>query len=240
MNALFGRPDVIPVSLGYSCHVKVFCEMLSDMDYGSGAPRQPFDWLGTPMWSVNEIVANDFADLTDRTKIKPRKRFVFDQTQYLTHNTYNVVYLHDYGKDIHAIPDNIWESADEAYRRRVERWHKTLASKRPILFIRLEQDKKERIKYPEFSGSVEDKGEDEAYQVERFAEMMRAKGINCMVLFLCTSYQRSYNEEKRICTVQYAKQDAKIITSGDHIMSIVQANIGFIRGCMKNLVPNVI
>ncbi len=239
MNVLFGRPDVIPVSIGYSCHTKVFCEMLAEMDRGSGAARQPFDWLGTPMWSVNEIIAKDFADLTDKTKIKPRRRFVFDQTPFLTHDTYNVVYLHDYGKNIQAVPDKVWEDVAEAYTRRVERWNATLASRRPILFIRLEQDKKERIKYPEFSGTEVDKREDEAYQVELFADTMRSKGIKCMVLFLGTSYPRSYNEEKQICTVQYAKQDPKLITSGDHIMSIVQANIGFIRGCMKNLVRPV-
>jgi len=234
MNAIFKRPDIIPISIGYSCHVKVFCDMLLEMDNRRGVPRQPFDWLGTPMWTINEIVENDFADLVNPDLIKPRCRYRGDTTQFLTHEKYNAVYLHDFGKDITKIPEEVWKKVEEGYARRIERWHEVTKSGFPILFIRLEQDKKDRIEYPEFQRS---QGSDEQFQVERFSDLMKAKGINCAVLYLSTTHPTGYNSEKRVCTVQFAKKDSKSIVGGDQIDRIVRANAGFIHKCLTALPP---
>lgn len=232
MNALFRRPDVIPISLGYSCHVKVFCDMMSEMDGGIGTARYPFDWAGTPMWSVNEIVECDFADLLDRSAIKPRPRYMKDTTKFLTHDRYNVVYLHDFGKDITNIREEMWKKAEDGYARRVERWNGALGSGHSVLFIRLEQDKKDRIEYPEF---VRERGSDELYQVQRFAETMKSRGVNCMILFLSTTHPTGFDAERKVCTVQFAKKDPSTIVGGDHIDKIVQANLAHIRNCMAVL-----
>lgn len=206
--------------------------MMSEMDGKSGTARFPFDWIGTPMWSVNEIVENNFADLINRETIKPRRRYVSEPTRLLTHDKYNVVYLHDFGKNIDQINEETWKKAEDGYKRRIERWNSALSSGYSILFIRLEQDKKDRIEYPEFE---RERGSDELYQIQRFSESMKSRGVNYMILFLSTTHPTEFDVEKRICIVQFAKKDPAMIIGGDHIDKIVQANMVYIRNCLAIL-----
>ncbi len=75
------------MSLGYSCHMRVFIDEIGNADR-TFYERHAFDWLGTPMWAICDLVENGFEGLADREQIKPRKFFVDKPTEYLTHERY--------------------------------------------------------------------------------------------------------------------------------------------------------
>lgn len=223
----FGNLNMIPISLGYNCHVKVFIDRIGEAQKRTYL-HQPFDWVGSPMWSVYEAVKVDFSGFVDRSSISLRKRFTDKSDDYLTHSVYNFCFLHDFGKDIRSISEEKWTDVQEKYIRRIERWNSTLAKKEPLLFIRLEQDALNRIEYPEFQREG-----DEKYYVEQFAELMKAKGVSYRILFLSTTAAKGYDPDRRICTVHFVKKRPTDILGADQIQQIVLANLDFIHQCIR-------
>lgn len=224
MQAFFGTRS-IPISLGYNCHVKVFIDRIGELE-NRAYLHQPFDWLGSPMWSICEAVESDFSGFMDKTAIAPRRRFEDKPSVLLTHSTYNFCFLHDFGKTP-QMTDASWNTVSEKYVRRIERWNTTLA-KNELLFIRLETDTANRIEYPEFRREG-----DEKHYVERFADFMKSKGISFKILFLTTTYPKGYDNERNICYVQFAKKRESDIIGADQIEQIVRANRAFIYSCMR-------
>ncbi len=231
MQQIFGTSNIIPISLGYNCHVKVFIDNLGEMD-NRAYLQQPFDWFGSQMWGVYEAIENNFSGLTDSSLIHLRKRFSDKPTEYLTHDKYNFCYLHDYGKQVtnlSSISAEKWKEVSEKYERRIDRWNATLQKGVPLLFIRLEQDFANRIKYPEF-----DRNEDEMAYLRKFSELMKSKGVSFLILYLSTSFPKSYDKEHCICTVQFQKKRPADIIGAQQIQQIIQGNLLFIRSSLRD------
>jgi hypothetical protein len=223
----FEHINMIPISLGYNCHVRVFIDRIGEIQKRTYL-HQPFDWVGSPMWSVYEAVKANFSGFADRSSISLRKRFTDKPDEYLTHSVYNLCFLHDFGKDIRNVSEEKWNEVQEKYIRRIDRWNNTLAKKEPILFIRLEPDRANRIEYPEFQREADEKS-----YVERFAELMQTKGISYTILFLSTTYPKHYDPDRRICTVNFVKKRPADIIGADHIQQIVMGNLDFIHTCLR-------
>ena len=219
MQRLLKDLNLCPVSLGFSCHTKVYIEELLQ----TRMIRQPFDWIGCPMWSICELLKNDFKDFTEPKKLKPMKRFLGDHKDYLTHLDYNIVFVHDYGNQFHHIPAALHTKVSEDYQRRIQRWNELLESKTHILFFRLETDGRKRIQRPQF----ERQGTELDY-LKEFSKILQAKNIKFSIVYLSTSSPRSYDSEHHIITIQYATVSPDYIVGGDEIKSIVQTDIGFI------------
>lgn len=185
------------------------------------------------MWSICEAVEADFSGFIDKCYISLRKRFSDKPDQYLTHSLYNFCFLHDFGKNVRNVSDQKWAEVVEKYERRIGRWNTTLGKKEPILFIRLETDTANRIKYPEF-----ERDGDEKYYVERFADLMKAKGIQYTVLFLSTSHTKQYDVDRHICTVHFVKKRPADIIGADQIQQIVTSNLDFIHACIHHASKN--
>jgi hypothetical protein len=228
MNSFFGRSDFFPISLGFNCHVKVFIEQLGEKDRIPYL-RQPFDWLGTPMWSICDMVASDFKDLANREYIVLRRRFVEKDTKYLTNTIYNAAFVHDYGKDISNVSDEKWKQVEEDYSRRIKRWNATLTCGKPILFLRLEEDAVERVDYP---GSIRE--HPEYYYVESFAKLMKEKGVPFVILYLTTSTEMRWDRDLHICSIQF-KKEPSVIVSAAAIERILNANKPFVWKALATL-----
>lgn len=220
MQSLLKELKLYPVSLGFSCHTKVYIENVM----AGRVVRQPFDWIGCPMWSICELLATDFKDLTMPSKLHMQKRFMSDHNTYLTHDDYNVVFIHDYGKNLNAITAEAYKKVSEDYERRIQRWNELLQSNTHILFIRLETDGRKRIQKPEHvrPGSEYD-------YVKEFSKIVKTKHTGGFtILYLSTTTPRSYDAEHNILTVQYATVSPDVVIGGDQIQAIVDSNVGFI------------
>lgn len=225
MNKLFGLPNAYPVSLGYNCHVKVLIDRIGEMER-KGFPRLPFDWLGTPMYSICDVLEKDFEDFTNDSLFILNRRKKHLETEYLTNTKYDFCFVHDYGKDLKQIPKEKIDKTTEDYERRIKRWKdEIIDSGKQILFFRLEQLNEERTKYL--------RDEPEHFYLERFCQWMKEKGVKFhMIWFSQTATERLYNKESHIITIPFRMKDIKITISADHLEPILKSNLPFIKDCL--------
>lgn len=226
MNKVFSRPKTYPISLGFNCHVKVFIDMLGEMDNRIYL-RLPFDWIGTPMWAICDLFERDFEDFINKDLYQLKERFENKNTKFLTNTKYDFVFIHDYGKDIENIPENIYKKVDEDYKRRIQRFKSILDSPMKLLFIRLEQDTKNRKELPE-----QQKEHCEYYYVEKFADILKSKGYVFTILYLTTTENTGFDKQRNICRIHYENPDNKIM-GGEEIKQVVFSNRQFINICLE-------
>lgn len=221
MDAL-GVPDAIPISLGYNCFVRVYFQ-----EFLKATARFPFDWAGTPMWAVCELMDSDFAEFVARDRLTPRKRFTDSEELFLTNTRYNMVFQHDYGKDPTAIPRDTYTRVTEEYERRLQRWRDALAGTQPLLFFRLEMPERSRIEY---EGSTRPKTEME--YLWEFTEKLKARGTNYHIIYITHTQPQGYDAARKIISLQYTPKKAGMVVMGRHIDAIMTVNRAFIRSCI--------
>jgi hypothetical protein len=226
MNKVFSRPNTYPISLGFNCHVKVFIDMLGEMDNTRGYARLPFDWIGTPMWAICDLFETHFEDFTNKDCYELKPRFTHKEDKYLTHTKYDFVFVHDYGKQLETISAETYAKVEEDYKRRVQRLDSILESPMKLLFIRLEQDISNRISLPEVQ-----KEHDEYVYVEKFADLLKSKSLVYTILYLTTSQKTGFDKKKQICRIQYTNPENKIM-GGEEIKQIIIHNQKFINMCL--------
>ena len=221
MEAL-GVPDSIPISLGYNCFVRVFFQ-----EFLKATARYPFDWAGTPMWAICELMDADFAEFCPRERLTPRKRFTDDDEIFLTNTRYNMVFQHDYGKDHAAIPRDTYKRVTEEYGRRIQRWRDALAGSQQLLFFRLEASERSRSEY---EGSVRPKTESE--YLWEFTDKLKTRGANYHIIYITHTQPQGYDAERKIINLNYTPKKAGMVVMGRHIDAIVAANRKFIKSCI--------
>jgi len=228
MNNVFQQPDAIPVSLGSNCYVAMMIEEWGKAD-NVWYERQVFDWLGSSMWAICDLMDADFADLTRRTMIVPRQRYMYKPDKLLSHLRYNVVFQHEF-TDNTPPTDEAWAKFEEKYARRIQRFRllldRSAKTGKKLFFVRLEKATHARIHYPEF-----DQEHDETFFLEYFAEQMRQRGVNFHILYLTTSAPTDY--KNNIIYVHYTLNTAKYSTGLEQLRDVVYDNIQFIRECLK-------
>lgn len=226
MNALFGLPNGYPVSLGYNCHVKVLIDRLGEMER-KGYPRLPFDWLGTPMYSICDMLEGNFEDFTNDAFFKVERRKKHMDTEFLTNTKYDFCFVHDYGKDLKNISMTQLDKTEEDYKRRIQRWHdEVIKSGRHIVFFRLEQLTEERTHY------LHEKPE--RFHVERFCSWAKEKGMKFHVIwFSQTAMEKSYDKEHHIITLPFRMGDIKTTISADHLQPVLQGGLRFVNDCLQ-------
>jgi hypothetical protein len=245
MNTLLHQPNVVPISLGWNCHVALFLQDLGDLER-KFHERQIFDWFGAPMWSICELMDRNFAGLTDHSRLVQRKRYTEKDDTILSHLDYDLRFLHEFddkgkkkgkGKDKEpGISSEDWAKFQEKYARRIERFQTTLQrsadTKTKLLFFRLEQDLHKRIIYPEFTLPKE---HDEKFFVERFADQMKARGVVFQILFFSCSFPKAHDTERNIIYVPFGKQTPDVAIGADEMMQILKANLPFVCSCLTNI-----
>uniref|UniRef100_A0A6C0KY87 Papain-like cysteine peptidase n=1 Tax=viral metagenome TaxID=1070528 RepID=A0A6C0KY87_9ZZZZ len=225
MNVLFNAAGHIPISLGFNCHVSMFIERLGRMD-NCFYERQIFDWLGTPMWGIYELVKNDFNSFL--SDISVRSRYTYKKEAYPVNTKYDISFLHDFGVNVKTIPPNVMSMAAERYGRRIERIRSLLSGQQKLLFIRLERDPSDKLVYPESAESI--RGESESMVL--FADLIKAKGLVYTIVYMTFSEPTRFDAERRICYVNFPKIDPIINFTNDRIMQIIKANTKFIKECV--------
>ena len=214
----------IPISLGYNCFVRVYLQ-----EFVKATPRYPFDWTGTPMWAICELMDSNFSDFNNPEKLVVRKRFMNSDEMYLTNTQYNTVFLHDYGKDPTSISTELYEKVKNDYERRIERWNDALLGKDHLLFFRLEMSERPRVPY---EGSTRSKSETE--YLWEFTDKLKSRGTNYHILYITHSTPQGYDAERKIIHLNYTPNKAGMIIMGRHVEAIVNANKKFIKECMKS------
>jgi len=159
------------ISLGYNCYVKKYMN-----DLNISQETNLFDYIGVSMWSINELLLNDFKNLCDINEYKKYKILNNDFNEIIIHEKYYLRFLHDFKNnkseeekkiflntsdpnnkkfymnriiqfDLMEELKNKFPTFKSTLERRIERLKKILSTEKNIIFIRLEEENNERIIY---------------------------------------------------------------------------------------------
>lgn len=148
MNEFFKRFDDI-LSLGSNCFIKLYIDK-----HIKQKETNFFDYIGSSLWSINDLLNNNFDGLFDQNNFE--KKLLFDnehrKDKYVyTNNKYYLRFKHDFVQDcnsnINDITNEMFLKFKNKYERRRRRFLDLIKSDNKMLFIRYEQDNKDRIKY---------------------------------------------------------------------------------------------
>lgn len=146
MNKFMDKFDEVS-SLGYNCYTKLYFNSRK-MD----KETQFFDYIGTSVWSIIELLENDFDGIFDKSNYKIMNIMKTGDDQFLVVNEkYFIRCKHEFKKTLnqkfdpeilHEYEINKEELEDfiEKMKRRKERFMNMLASNNSLLFIRYEED----------------------------------------------------------------------------------------------------
>ncbi len=162
------------MSLGADCYTRIFL----DSRY-SKKETQLFDYIGSSMWAINDMIENDFAGLTD-VSYYSIQRVVKEQGPMPIHSLYNLRFLHD-GSVINR--GTLDRAFAEKLQRRVERFKSTLTSAKNPVFIRA-QETPHRLWIPKEYPT------DELPELLRFRDVIRSKyGVtDCKIIYVNRDY----------------------------------------------------
>lgn len=160
------------VSLGATCSCKKYITIYIKKDM-----YQIFDYVGTSMWSIIELLKNDFAGLLDKDKLVKMNIRSHNELVW-TNVTYYVRFLHDL-MDAKHINKTI-----EKNERRIARFKSLINQNKPLILLRLEESQKNRIRYEQYNKYL-DKTEHE-YVVELSKWLKLNTKLKFRILYLGT------------------------------------------------------
>lgn len=219
MIELFNKS--LAISLGWTCRPALLIQFMSGKAKVS-CERQVFDWLGSPMWAINRLIENNFEDFIKKEEIVRKKRFKNGENQVYIHKLYNIRFLHDF---VSGVTENTFKFFKDKYERRIERFQNLLNSDKELFFIRLEYDDSLILEHDDI---VQEKG-DEKYHLEKFTDILMAKGTKYTVLFLTYSCPQSFDAERRIIYVNFTRNSP---VDERQMYKIVNDNKDFIYSSM--------
>lgn len=214
--------EMIVISLGANCGPKLFFRSV-----GKTGETFPFDWVGSSMWAINELVQDGFA------------RFMQDKNLvYLPVLDHHPPVLVDMNYYIRLIHENPRSDFKRAYQRRARRFLDAIKVFPKILFIRVEETQEGRIRYPAFTPPHE-----EEFYLRRFiqnVETLRGTERDFSVLYL--NEAKGNFRDDRIVFLRY-QPPADWKEAGDAIARVIRENhdliFGFQAGPQWLLVPPV-
>lgn len=232
MEAIISNDKFKCVPIGFNCHVHMFVGTFNNPE-AVRPTMYIFNAVETTMKSICDCIENDFVDFIDRSKFQILKRYSNTNETYLTHTKYNIVFTHDHGPNMNRIPESEWRKFEGKYTTRIEQWRELMQEdKKTLFFIRLGADERKILNEPYF---VE---ENEKFYLEKFAKMMKEKGLKFYILELSSSYTNGYDKENNIIYVNFPAFPMQKIIGGGDIANIIKKNTQFIRDCIYK--PNTV
>lgn len=156
MKRLINKFDQV-CSLGYNCYPKLYLN-----DKKICKETNFFDYIGTSVWSIVELINNDFDGMFDKSNYKIMNIDRSKDTEFLVVNEkYFIRCKHEFKKtldkkfdpekiDEYEIDEEELDNFIEKMKRRKERFMNLLVSNESVIFLRYEEDTAKRqhlIKY---------------------------------------------------------------------------------------------
>ena len=214
------------ISLGVDCTHKLYFNSTN-----KSKETHVFEWTGCSMWSINELIQNNFANMLEKYQIIKTKIFDHRDLRVFTHKKYYLRLMHEFDNNIDTIPINKFNEFSKKYERRIKRFTDLLSSDTSILFWRLEEKRENRIIYDEYKEKFVN---DELTEIKKFSEYLKKTypQLKFHVLYFNFSSDLSCDKEHNIIKLPTDKTiclDNCIKT----IANIVETNKNFINDCLK-------
>lgn len=220
------------ISLGYNCFFKKFLK--SKLRFKK--ETNFFDNIGISMWSINELLSNDFEDFFNPTHYKQIKIKNNENVGFLSNTKYYVRFPHDletvkFNKNYNGKYFNDFISM---YSRRKTRLYELLINSRKVIFLRLEEDNNDRIIYPEYEEKMKTTEFDNLLV---FTEIIKKKfpSLNFVTIFVSRTKETNIYTSSNIIVLNsgaYKVNDWK--KSQDELENILLSNYDYIKTFLQD------
>jgi len=223
------------VSIGYSCAPKYFIStaILKENYY-------VFDYIGTSMWSVIELINNNFEDFITDEIIK---KILIDtkKTLMYTNKKYYVRFIHDICDQRIKLP-NYLENLKTTYERRITRFFELLAdhnvNNKLLCFLRTEENNTNRIIHDEHKHKFD---KSEHYYICEFSNLIKTKypTMKFIILYINYSDNLIFDKNNKIIFFSKTLKEDGMCHFVDHVKHIISNNDIYINNCINEIYPDI-
>lgn len=195
MNILLNEKYDKVISLGSNCFIKFYIRHIKHEQ-----ETHFFDYIGSPMWSVYELVKNGFSDVFNIDEYK-NEYTIIGQSEIVTNSRYNLKFKHDLSTDKFKFLVQ-FDEFKEKYSRRIKRFQDLLMStSESVLFMRFEEMKKNRIVNCEYN---EQNKISEYEYIKLFSQYLRINfpELKFKIIFISKTKNDDVDDENNIITIR--------------------------------------
>jgi hypothetical protein len=224
-NTLLKKNNTL-ISLGPNCFVKEFIKFLNiDQE------THFFDYIGSTLWSLCDLIENDFKDLFKYSDYK--NMHVLKNSHIYSNEKYYLNFKHDFpqkheGGEI-RINAPFFLQFEQKYKRRILRLKNLLESGAPLLFIRTDLNSN-RVKNQIYKEKDENGSEIDYFK--KLIQLIKKKypKSNCTFIFLTKHIEENtFFENEKLLYIKASKQIEVYETCKIDIFIELFKNIEFLK-----------
>jgi hypothetical protein len=190
------------ISIGSNCYIKIFLDYIKQQQ-----ETHFFDNIGSPMWSVYELLKNDFEDVFNFDDYSP-ELIMKGGSRIFTNTKYDLKFKHDLRETEmkNGKGGMGFLNFKEKYERRIKRFRDLLSSSNRILFIRFEEIRENRIVKICYN---EKNRISELEYIKLFSEFLKTNfnDLKFNIVFISKNSKSNVDETYNIITIQENKKD---------------------------------
>ena len=219
------------ISLGFNCFIKV---MLQKMKINQ--ETNFFDWIGSSSNSILQLLQNDFDSILQKEHFQYLQTIQKEDGYVWTDTKYYLRFLHDftqsYKKNTQPITDQQFQETYNKYKRRHKRFFETIqechSTNKKLIFIRLEEDQKDRIQtnHP-----------DEIPDLLQISDWIQKHypNLSFYILFISRNSESCYqhSDDSHLIILSLKNKTEKTIYSVPTMIYILSENKEFIANILK-------
>jgi hypothetical protein len=220
MEELKKKYDKI-ISLGSNCYLKFF---LNHIKYSQ--ETYFFDYLGSPMWSVYELIKNNFDDVFNFDDYSS-ELIIKGHPRISTNMKYNLKFKHSLYDLKTGRNGREFVKFKETYERRIKRFQELLSSSDNVLFIRFEEMKENRI----INQSFNEKNKiSELEYIKLFSLFITSNfpNLKFKILFISKTYPDNVDEENKIVIIKEVQKIDDYRIAGGKITDLLNSKLSLL------------
>jgi hypothetical protein len=221
------------ISIGYNCF---FCKFIKTK-LKIKKETFFFDNIGTSMWSINELLLNDFEDFFLPINYQQIQIKNNENVNFLSNIKYYLRFKHDLTIDDFnnkgKYNGKYFTNFLTTYLRRKNRLYELLTTCKKVIFLRLEEDNIDRIIYPEYEDKLKNT---EFENLLIFTEIIKKKfpNLSFNVIFISRTMETNiYTLNNIIILNTGIYKVIDWIKSHDELESIFLSNFEYIKKFIK-------
>lgn len=218
------------ISIGFNC----FCNKFLKTKLMFKKETNFFDNIGISMWTINELLTNDFDDFFNPTHYKKIQIRTNENYNFLTNVKYYVRFPHDLETMGENVNDKCFKDFVDKYSRRKTRLYDLLTNSKKLIFLRLEEDDKERIVYQEYEDKLK-KTEFENLLI--FTQIIRNKfpNLNFVVIFISKTMETNIYDSNNLIVLNKGKYElTNWKKTQDEIQNVLLSNYDYVKSFIDN------
>lgn len=240
------------ISLGYNCLIKKYMN-----DIFISQETNLFDYLGTSMWSINELFLNDFNNLFNIEDYKKYKLLNKSKYNIIINEKYYIRFPHDFdnkknnklvlnnnqnnthiinrttiNEDIMITLKNNFPNFINTLKRRIERLKKILSDEKNILFLRFEEDNDDRIIYDIYKDKLIKTELENIIEFSNIIKKIYPK-LNFKIIYISKINDNNYDEINNIIILKNNFDNFNWDNCSNKFSKIFDSNKDFLSNILK-------